>query len=205
MYIDVASGRTDWRQVYRLCIGFVNPRPIALVSTISPDGGHNLAPYSCYNLVSANPPVVVIGAGLRRDQSAKHTQINIEACEEFVVATVTADIGRQAVDCAAELPYERSEFALSGLTPLPATRVRPPLVQEAKVNIECALRQIVKLGDGPGGGNAIFGDIVAIHISDEVVDPAGLIDPRKLQTVGRLGGKWYCDVADPYELEIPPA
>jgi flavin reductase (DIM6/NTAB) family NADH-FMN oxidoreductase RutF len=203
MYVDVTEGRVDWQHVYRLCLGFVSPRPIALVSTIAPDGRHNLAPFSCYNLVSANPPVVFIGVGLRRDRSAKHTQINIEAVREFVIATVTSDISRQAVDCAADLAYERSEFDFSGLTPTPATRVRPPLVKQAKVNIECTLREIVKIGDGPGGGNAIFGDIVAIHIDDEIVASDGLIDPRKLRTVGRLGGKWYCDVAEPYELEIP--
>ena len=203
MYVDVKSGQPDWIQIYRLCIGFVNPRPIALVSTISPDGRHNLAPFSLFNMVSANPPVLFISPALRRDGSAKDTLINVEATGEFVVATVTADIAQAMANCAADLAYEESEFDFSGLTPTPSTHVRPPLVREAKVNTECTLRQIVKTGDGPGSSSVIFGDIVAIHISDEILDADGLIDPHKLQTVGRLGGQWYCTMTEPYQLTVP--
>jgi flavin reductase (DIM6/NTAB) family NADH-FMN oxidoreductase RutF len=203
MYVDVTAGQTDWRQIYRLCIGFVNPRPIALVSTMSPDGKHNLAPFSFYNMISANPPVVVFGPSIRRDRSRKDTFLNIEATREFVIATVTADIAPRAVRCGADLPYGESEFEFSGLTPTPATKVKPPLVKEAKANIECTLRQIVTTGDQPGSGCITFGNIVAIHIDDQVLDERGLIDPHQFRTVGRLGGKWYCNVHDPYEMEIP--
>jgi flavin reductase (DIM6/NTAB) family NADH-FMN oxidoreductase RutF len=203
MYIDVTTGQTDWIAIYRLCIGFVNPRPIALVSTMSPDGRPNLAPFSFYNMISANPPVVVFGPSVRRDRSRKDTFVNIEATAEFVIATVTADIAPRVVMCGAELPYGESEFAFSGLTPAPATKVKTPLVKEARVNIECTLRQIITTGDQPGSGCITLGDIVAIHVDDEVLDNRGLIDPHKLHTVGRLGGKWYCNVDNVYELEIP--
>lgn len=202
MYVDVQAGQTDWIRMYKLCTGFVNPRPIALVSTISPDGEHNLAPFSFYNMVSANPPVVVFGPSIRRDSTAKHTLINIEATGEFAIATVTEDIGPQMVKCAADLPYGESEFEFSGLTPTPATKIKPPLVKEAKASIECKLRQIVKTGEGPGSGAIVLGDMVAIHVDDSVLD-GGEIDPRKLRTLGRLGGQWYCAVNDPFELAIP--
>ncbi len=203
MYIDVAAGQADWIAIYRLCIGFVTPRPIALVSTISPDGRRNLAPFSFYNMISANPPVVVFGPSIRRDKSRKHTLMNIESTREFVIATVTADIGPQMVKCGADLPYGESEFEFSGLTPSPATKVKPALVKEAKANLECTLRQIITTGDQPGGGCITLGNIVAIHVDDQVLDQRGLVDPHQLHAVGRLGGRWYCDVDKPYEMEIP--
>ena len=203
MYLDLTAGQDDWRSVYKLCIGFVNPRPIALVSTVSPAGIPNLAPFSFYNMISGNPPVVVFGAALRRDRGRKDTLINIEATSEFAIATVTADLAEQMVKCGVELPYEQNEFDFAGLTPLPAAKIRPPLVKEAKVNIECTLRQIITTGDEPGGGNIVLGDIVAIHVDDGVLDDAGAIDPLKLTTVGRLGGDWYANVASPYAMKIP--
>ena len=201
--VDVTTGETDWISVYRLCTGFITPRPIALVSTISADGTHNLAPFSFYNMVSANPPVVVFSPSLRRDKSRKHTLVNIGAMAQFVIATVTPDICEQMTHCAADLPEADSEFEFSGLTPAPATHVKAPLVKEARANIECKLRQMVKLGDQPGAGTVIFGDILAIHVDDDVLDAEGLVDIQKLQTVGRLGGNWYADVTNPYEREIP--
>lgn len=204
--IDLAAGEISWRAVYKLCIGFVNPRPIALTSTIDAEGRTNLAPFSFYNMVSGNPPVVMICTALRRDRSRKDTLTNIEQTREFVIATVTTEIGRQMVDCAADLPAGQSEFAFSGLTPAPATRVRPPLVKESPVNIECTLRDVYRISDEPGGANLVFGDIVAIHIDEQILTPEGdAVDPHKLQTVGRLGGAYYCDVTKPYAMEIPPA
>lgn len=200
MYVDVQAGRTDWIQMYKLCTGFVSPRPIALVSTISPDGEHNLAPFSFYNMVSANPPVIVLGPSIRRDNTAKHTLINIEATGEFAIATVTEDIGPQMAKCAADLPCGESEFEHSGLTPTPATKIKPPLVKEAKTSLECKLRQIIKTGEGHGSGAIVLGDIVAIHVDDDILDN-GEIDPHKLRTLGRLGGQWYCTVSNPFEME----
>lgn len=204
MFIDIATGTRDWKDIYAICLGFVNPRPIALVSTVSANGSHNLAPFSFYNMVCANPPVVMFSTGLKRDGTPKDTFVNVAATREFVVATVTDDFRQQMVDSAALLPYGESEFEFSGLTPAPATRVNPPLVREAKVNIECRLRQTLAIGDGPGSARIVLGDVLCLHVADEILDAERRIDPRKLPTVGRLGGQWYCTVADPYELHIPP-
>lgn len=203
MYLDLQAGQKPWRDVYKLCIGFINPRPIALVSTRAPTGELNLAPFSFYNMVSGNPPVVLFCPTFRRGGEPKDTLQNIRATGQFVIATVSATLAKPMSRCAAELPTGQSEFDFSGLTPVPATKVQPPLVKESLVNIECSLRQIVTTGEGPGGGSVVFGDILAIHIADEILDAGGLVDPHKLSTVGRLGGSWYCNVTQPYELKIP--
>ena len=205
MLVDVQSGQTSWRDLYRLCLGFVNPRPIALVSSLSPAGAANLAPFSWYNLVCANPPVVMFSTGLHRDGRPKDTLRNVTASREFVVATVAEGIAEQCVRCASELAYEQSEFDFSGLTPAPAKLVKAPLVRESPVNIECQVRDIVPIGSGPGSASVIFGNIVAIHVADWLLNADGLIDPHKLRTVGRLGGAEYVTVDDPYSLLIPEA
>ncbi len=199
----IESDPQQWRDLYPLFIGCVNPRPIALVSTVSHAGVTNLAPFSFYNMVSSQPPVVIFGPGNRADGTTKDTLRNIEATGEFVIATVVASMARQAVACASELPPESSEFAWSGLTPAAAVRVAPPLVRESPVNMECTVREILRFGSGPGAGNAVLGDVRVLHLSPEILDARGRVDPEKLQTVGRLGGKWYCTVQQPYEIEIP--
>lgn len=203
MYLDIQAGQKPWRDVYKLCIGFINPRPIALVSTVSADGLRNLAPFSFYNMVSGNPPVVLFCPTFRRTGGSKDTLMNIKATGEFVIATVSAAIALPMNRCAAELPTGQSEFEFSGLTPVPASKVKPALVRESPVNMECRLRQIVTTGEGPGGGNVVFGDILAIHLADEILGTDGLVDPHKLSTVGRLGGAWYSNVTEPYEMHIP--
>lgn len=203
MYIDVRADAWDYRDLYRLCISFVTPRPIALVATVSADGRTNLAPFSFYNMVCANPPVVMFCPGLKRDLRPKDSYVNVEATGEFVVATVDEPIAQRMVDCAADLPYGESEFALSGLTPAPARLVRAPLVKESPINLECTLREVVRIGEGPGSSRVVFGNIAAIHVRDDLLSGDGTVDPRRLRTVGRLGGQWYCNVTAPYEMAIP--
>jgi len=206
MFRDATKPDFDWRAAYKLLLGIVNPRPIALVSTISADGTPNLAPFSFYNLCSAHPPVLMVCPALDRSRRPKHTYENIAATREFVVATVTEHIAPQMVRSAAELPSGENEFAFAGLTSAPASLVRPGLVREAHANIECRLRQIVAMGDGPGAGQVVFGDIVAIHIDDQVLKPAGdAVDPDRLRTVGRLAEQYYCTVTETYEMDVPPA
>lgn len=204
MQIDLRTAPGDWRQVYRLCISFINPRPIALVSTLSSDGRPNLAPFSFYNMVCANPPVVMICPGVHRDGRPKDTLVNIRQTGQFAIATVTPELAPRMVRCAADLPYGQSEWDFAGLTPAPASQVSPPLVRESPINIECRLRQLVPLGSGPGSSTVVFGDIVHIHVADELLGDDLTCDPHKLSTVGRLGGTWYCDVTRPYSLRIPP-
>lgn len=204
MYLDIQAGQKHWRDVYKLCIGFINPRPIALVSTCGAEGALNVAPYSFYNMVCSNPPVVLFCPTVNRHGGDKDTLRNVLETEQFVIATVSREIAEQMNRCAALLPYGDSEFAFSGLTPVPAKKVRAMLVEESPVNIECTLREHKTVGDGgPGSGNVVFGDIVAIHVRDDVLGDDGNPDPRKLTTVGRLGGSWYANADEPYEMHIP--
>jgi flavin reductase (DIM6/NTAB) family NADH-FMN oxidoreductase RutF len=201
--LDLDSGEISWRDAYALCISFINPRPIALVSSLSSDGKPNLAPFSFYNMVCANPPTVMFCPGLRRDGTKKDSLVNVEATREFVVATVTEPIAEAMNLCATDLPAGESEFDLSGLTPASATHVRPLLVAESPVNLECTLDRIVPLGDGPGSTSVVFGRIVAIHIADWIRDEQGNVDPRRLRAVGRLGGSQYTTVRESYMVPRP--
>lgn len=202
MYIDLSNTEHSWRAMHRLYLSFVQPRPIAFASTISPDGRPNLAPFSFYNMLGANPPVVVFSPALNRHSQPKDTLKNIQATGEFVIATVTEPIAERMNICSTEYEYGISEFEKSGLTPLPARRVKPMLVKESPVNIECKLRQVVSLGDGPGSGQAIFGDVVAVHVDDGVLQEGDMVcDPKKLRAVGRMGGDLYGRTVDHFALK----
>ncbi len=202
MYIDLSNTDHSWRAMHRLYLSFVLPRPIAFASTISPDGRPNLAPFSFYNMLSANPPVVVFSPAINRHGRKKDTLVNIEATREFVIATVTEPIAERMNICSTEFEYGVSEFEKSGLTPLPAKKVRAFLVKESPVNIECRLRQVISLGDEPAAGQAIFGDVLAVHVDESVLAEGDMVcDPNKLQAVGRMGLSFYARTVRPFSLE----
>ena len=200
MFIDVADPDISWRRLYQLVIGFVVPRPIALISSLSESGVGNLAPFSFYNWVSVNPPVLVVGPALNRHGAPKDTLANIAATGEFVVATVTDALAERMNLCGKAYPPEVNEFDESGLTPRSATVVKPPLVAESPVNVECRRRHIESFGTHPGAGRAIFGDVVAIHIDDAILDREGLPDAALLRAVGRMGGTSYARTTDRFDL-----
>ncbi|MCC7291081.1 MAG: flavin reductase family protein [Phycisphaerales bacterium] len=209
MYLDLRSEHDSTgsaaaaRDLYRLAITFVVPRPIALVSSISADGRRNLAPFSFYNWVSANPPVLIVCPALKRDGSPKDTLVNILETKEFVVATVAEDMAERMNRCSAAYPRGVDEFAESGLTPKPANRVRAALVGEAAVNLECRLRQHISFGMHGGAGQAILGDVLAIHVDDAVLAADGLVDEQKLRAIGRLGRQGYARTRDAFDLPPP--
>ena len=147
MYIDLANTEHSWRAMHRLYLSFVQPRPIAFASTIDEQGRSNLAPFSFYNMLSANPPIVVFSPALNRHGKPKDTLRNIQATGEFVIATVSEPIAERMNICSTEFEHGVSEFEKSGLTPVPARKVRPALVKESPVNIECRLREIISLGE----------------------------------------------------------
>src|SRR5271154_330187 len=147
--MTINTESTPSRDVYRHMIACITPRPIAWVSTISPGGVPNLAPFSFFNGVGANPPAVVFSPVNRRDGSRKDTVINIEANRQFVVNVVSEPMASRMNHTSAELPYEVNEFEVCGLTPLPSVRIQPPRVKEAPVQMECELFEIVRVGHGP--------------------------------------------------------
>jgi flavin reductase (DIM6/NTAB) family NADH-FMN oxidoreductase RutF len=199
--IDVSAANVV--DVYHLLTGIVTPRPIAWVSTLSPAGVTNLAPFSFFNAFGANPPVVVFSPTLRRDGSKKDTLINLESLPEFVLSAATAPLADRVNLSSKEVPGHESEFALTGLTPTPSVKVRPPRVAESPTALECVVRQIIPCGTGPIAGNLVIGEVVMIHVADEVLDPAGRVDPRKLRTVARLGADYWCHTSDLFEQKRP--
>lgn len=201
MLIDVAN--TNPLEVYRRLVEIVTPRPIAWVTSINPEGQVNLAPFSFYNAFSANPPVVVFSPTLRRDGTKKDTLRNVEMTGEFVLNAAVEALAEQINLSSKELPPGESEVELAGLTLRPSLKVRPPRVVEAPVHMECRLVQIVPLGTGPVAGNLVIGQVVAMHLDDAVLDAGGRIDPRKLRTIARLGGDYYCRTSDLFEMKRP--
>src|SRR4051794_16610604 len=178
--------------VYRLLIDVVTPRPIAWVTTVSPAGVVNLAPFSFFNAFSSNPPVVVFSPGLTADGRKKDTLRNVESTGEFVVNAAVAELAELVNLSSKELAPDESEVALTGLHTVPSAKVLPPRLAESPVNLECKVRQIVPCGTGPGAGNLVIGEVLVVHVRDDLFDAAGRVDPRKLRTVGRLGGDYWC-------------
>ena len=201
MHIDVVSANVV--EVYQLLVGAVTPRPIAWVATLSPSGVVNLAPFSFFNAFGANPPIVVFSPTLRRDGSKKDTLINLESLGEFVVNVATAPLAEKVNLTSAEIPASDSEVSLAKLTTLPSVKVKPPRIAESPVNFECKVRQIIPCGTGPIAANLVIGEVLMMHIADEVLDEKGRIDPRKLQTVARLGSDFWCRTTDLFEQKRP--
>lgn len=205
MNFDARELGDRWREAYRLCTAFIQPRPIAFVSTRSQDGTRNLAPYSFYNMVSANPPIVMFAPTRRRDGSWKDSLQNVESGGDFVVATVTEPIVERMNQCSFDYAPEVDEFEASGLTARPASVVRADLVVESPINLECVHERTISFGEGPGAGSAVFGRVLMIHIDDSVLADDGLPDADKLRAVGRMGRSQYARTDSVFDVPRPTA
>ena len=189
--------------LYQWMISAITPRPIAWVSSINAAGLTNLAPFSFFQGVCANPPTLLFSVANNRHGEKKDTIRNIEEVPEFVVNVVSYDFREEMNRSSAQLPYGESEFKFAGVTPARSEMVRAPRVAEAPVNFECKLRQIVRVGEGPLAGNVVFGTIVLMHVQERVLDSRGHIDPAKLDAIGRMGGDCYARTTDRFVLERP--
>jgi flavin reductase (DIM6/NTAB) family NADH-FMN oxidoreductase RutF len=195
----------DYRNIYKLMVGVIVPRPIAFVSSISPGGVRNLAPFSFFTGISANPPVVCFCPMVRSsDGMTKDTIRNIELTREFVVHIVSEEFANQMNICSTEFPPEVDEFEKSGLTPIASDRVRPPRVKEAHISMECRLLQIVTVSSKPLGGSIVLGEVLRLHIDDDLFENYQ-IDPAKLKPIARMGGATYTRTTDRFDLLRPKA
>ena len=191
------------RDIYKLMIGTIVPRPIAFVSTLDESGVRNLAPFSFFNAVCSVPPTVLFCPGVRpATRDLKDTLKNVAATREFVVNLVSEQIAERMNQCSAEFPPEIDEFAESGLTPIASEVVRPPRVAESPAQMECKLRQIVTISDKPGGASIVIGEILRFHIRQDMLDNFR-VDPEILRAIGRMGGATYCRTRDRFDLERP--
>ena len=200
--IDTAS--TPWTEVYRRLVEIVVPRAIALVSSVDAERRPNLAPFSFYTVVSANPPYLAFSpARSGRTGEQKDTLLNIEATREFVVGSVTEAIASKVNAASANLPHGVSEFAHADLTPVPAHRVAAPLIAESPVNMECELVEVRSYGEGPGAGNLVVGKIVLVHLDPDLLDEHGRVLHDRLRAVGRMGGELWVSTQGTFPMPRP--
>lgn len=196
MRIDV----TERDSLYRTLAGAVIPRPIAWVSSLSPEGEENLAPYSFFNVVSTSPPVVMFAPADRsgRPDGLSDSARNARQTEEFVVNVVTEPLAEAMNATSATLPPGESEFDHADLDRAASAEVAPPRVAAADVAFECELYEFIEVGSNA----MVLGEVVSVHI-DEGVTTDGKLDVRKLDAVGRLAGSYYCHTDDRFRMKRP--
>jgi len=191
------------RDAYGWLITTILPRPIAWVSTLSPEGRGNLAPFSFFQGVTANPPTLMISPVNTREGAKKDTVRNLEKIPEFVVSLVPHRLAEKMNATSATLPYGESEFEKFGIASAPSDRVRPARVAEAPVSFECRVHSIVHIGEGPLAANVVFGRILQAHVDDSVLGEDGYPDPARLDLIGRLGRQSYMRMTDRFDMKRP--
>ena len=199
--------RTDQmsdRELYRTLLLTVGPRPIAWVSTLSKNGTPNLAPFSFFNVVSAEPPMLGFSPGMRslaNGTEPKGTLVNIRETGEFVVNVVTFAVAEAMIVTSGEYEHGVNEFELAGLESRPSQMVRPPQVAGSPVSFECTLDRILDFGTPPTG-SLVIGEIVALHLDDALLRE-GRLEANALDLIGRLGGMQYTRTTERFEMERP--
>lgn len=192
------------QSIYKILTGSVLPRPIGWISSIDLGGRPNLAPFSFFNAVCSNPPTVLFCSSIRgSDGNTKDTLNNVRATSEFVVNIVTEELLQAMNASSIEAPSDFDEFDYAGLTLAPSVVVKPPRVAESPIHFECKLREIIEIGNEPGGGSIVIGTIVHIHADDGVMIGEDKINLAALKPIGRLMGSGYCRVTDLIEIERP--
>lgn len=190
------------RENYKFLIGSIIPRPIAFVTTQSKDGILNGAPFSYFNIVSSNPPMISLSIQ-RTSGRRKDTARNIIETKEFVVHIVDEQNVEKVNMTAASLLPDQSEIELAKLTPVDSVKISVPGVKEAKIRMECSLEHSIELGgmDSPGC-DFIIGKVVQFHIESDIYEN-GRIDPRGLSAVSRLAGTNYAKIGEIFSIERP--
>jgi len=191
------------QKLHQYLLGAVGPRPIAFASTVDEKGNTNLAPFSFFNVFSANPPIMIFSpARSGRTNETKDTYNNVKINPEVVINVVNYDIVHQM--SLASSPYAPgvSEFDKAGFTAIPSDLIRPMRVAESPVQFECKVNEVVELGAEGGAGNLIICEVVKIHIHEAVLDENGMIDQHKIDLVSRMGGNWYCRADENSMFEI---
>jgi len=204
--MEIKPDALSWKSVYKLLIGSVLPRPIGWISSVNDQGQPNLAPFSFFNIVCANPPTILFCPMVRSgDNQLKDTLQNIRETGEFVVNIVSGELVEKMIKTSVEAPYGVNEFDYAGLTPKLSSVVTPPRVAESPIHFECKLNQIIDISLNPGGGSVVIGTIVHMHIDERIMIGEDKIDLARLTPIGRLAGNSYVRVTDIFDIERPPA
>jgi|TARA_B110000285_G_scaffold90397_2_gene103659 flavin reductase (DIM6/NTAB) family NADH-FMN oxidoreductase RutF len=194
----------DTKEVHKILLSSVAPRPIALASTIDSKGNVNLSPFSYFNVFSSNPPILIFSPSRRvRDNTTKHTLENAIETKEVVINVVNYSIVEQMSQSSREYDRGVNEFVETGLTEVPSLKVKPPRVLESPISFECKVDNIVSLGESGGAGQLIIAKVIQIHINRDYLDAEGNIDSEKLDLVARMGGDWYTKANKESMFKIP--
>ena len=182
----------ETRDLHKLLLSAVAPRPIAFASTIDSKGNVNLSPFSYFNVFSSNPPILIFSPSRRvRDNTTKHTLQNADETREVVINMVDYSIVEQMSKSSNDYAKGVNEFTKTGLTEVSSLKVKPPRVLESPVSFECVVDNIISLGEKGGAGQLVIAKVVHIHVNSELLDSNDQIDPTKLDLVARLGDDWY--------------
>ncbi|WP_426450920.1 flavin reductase family protein [Paenibacillus sp. S-38] len=202
--ISIDPQQQSDRENYKLLIGSIVPRPIALVTTLSNEGVLNAAPFSYFNIVASQPPLVSVSVQ-RKMGERKDTARNAVDTGSFVIHITDESIVEKANKTAAALPPGESEVERAGLTPVASVAIPVPGLQEARIRMECVLEQAIELGgtEGSPACDLLIGRVVHFHIDEELYDDRGHIDPEKLSPVARMAGNFYSRLGSLFELERP--
>ena len=202
MILDLKDLKTAEKQYYLQHV--VAPRPVCFASTLDKAGNINLSPFSFFNLFSSNPPIVIFSPSRRvRDNTTKHTLENVMEVPEVVINIVTYEMVHQVSLASCEYPKEMNEFEKAGFTAEPATLVKPSMVKESKVKMECKVLEIKPLGTEGGAGNLVICEVIRMHIDDSLLDENKKLDQRRIHHIARLGGDWYCKVDETNLFMVP--
>jgi flavin reductase (DIM6/NTAB) family NADH-FMN oxidoreductase RutF len=199
MELDLENEFAD--RAYPLLVSLITPRPIALVTSISADGKVNAAPFSFFNILGAEPPIVAFAPGDRDDGTPKDTALNVRATHEFVVNLVDEAIAEKMNVCAASLPYGENELKHAGLTAAPSSVVKPPRIAEAPASLECVEWGTLHIGNN----RVVIGVVKRLHLREELFDAEKKrIHTDKLFLIGRMAAPhWYCRTRDRFEMKRP--
>jgi flavin reductase (DIM6/NTAB) family NADH-FMN oxidoreductase RutF len=185
----------------------IAPRPICFASTIDKEGNCNLSPFSFFNLFSSNPPIVIFSPARRgRDNTTKHTLQNVLEVPEVVINICDYSMVQQVSLSSCEYDKGVDEFIKAGFTKQAATNVKPPMVLEAKIKLECKVVEVKSLGEEGGAGQLVIAEVLNMHVDESILNEEHtMIDQQKLELVARLGGDWYCrvDTSNLFTVEKP--
>ena len=192
------------KELHKILLSSVAPRPIAFASTVDSNGNVNLSPFSYFNVFSSNPPILIFSPSRRvRDNTTKHTLENAKETKEVVINVVNFPIVEQMSKSSIEYEKGVNEFIETGLTQVKSVLVKPPRVLESPISFECNVQDIVSLGESGGAGQLIIAKVVQIHIDKKFLDENGDIDSEKLDLVARMGGDWYTRSTKESMFKIP--
>ena len=194
----------EGRDLHGKLLGGIAPRPIALASTVDKTGMPNLAPFSYFNVFSANPPILIFSPARRmRGNTTKHTLENVLDVPEVVINLVDFALVHACSLASGDFPAGVSEFEKAGVTPLPSDTVRPFRVAESPVQLECEVLRVDSLGDEGGAGQLVVCRITRMHFRNDVLNEAGQPVPELLDLVGRCGGNSYVRASGEALFEVP--